>query len=276
MRKAECARHPGVAALQQCATCRRTWCNGCMLRVTLDHHTSLGCPMCKTPLGPIDRTSIARATPPLLDLLARPLRLEPLLTTFAIAVPVALSFLPGVGDYLAILGFAAAVAYYFQIIDHIGRGEPGMPEPMHVIEDPRDIFWLSLRGILCIAVGAAPFLVVYFRAHEISLLWLAVGQLYMPAVLLAIVITGSTAAALWPIAWIQIASRAPLEYFFLVVLYLASIVGAFFAHGMVEVFARIPFAGTLLGLLLERLLWFTQAALVGGFLARNAEKLGWD
>jgi hypothetical protein len=256
-----------------------------MFRVTHNNQTSASCPLCHSPLEPLNRETAAplRASVPLGDLLRRPFRVEPILTALAISLPVWLSWLPGFGRFLAALGFAAAVAYYFQVIDHVGRGEDGMPESTQIIENPGDIIKFSIRGGLCVLVGLLPFLAWWYllrdggEAATAGLGWLVAGQVYMPAALLTVVITGSTAGALWPLAWVEIVRRAPIQYLSLAGVYLVSIVVLFFAGDVFKAaLGFIPVAGGLLALTLERLLWFTQAALVGGFLARNADKLGWD
>jgi hypothetical protein len=248
----------------------------------LGTRTFRGCPKCRHSLHPIDLATVATHEPPrVADLLKRPFRWEALITATAIAVPVWLAgYIPFAGGIVSSVGFAAAVAYYFQVVDHVGRKRDGMPDPSGV-EDWGDVRRLSQRGLLCMLVGFAPFLIWRFTSDDTAmstgLLWLVVGQLYMPAALLTVVITGSTAGALWPVAWAQIITRAPLQYLLLVGLYLVSIVVGFFANGFLRSeLSIIPVAGTLIALTLERVLWFTQAALVGGFLAANAEKLGWD
>jgi hypothetical protein len=284
MKKIDCARHHGVPALQQCQTCQRPWCDNCIPRVKVGGQTTTACPMCRQPLQPIDRDTVARTreAASVGDLITRPFSGEPLLTTVILAVIAWLEFLPGLGRYLYWIGFGAVVAYYFEVIDHIGRGRPGMPETAEAFEDFSSLRRLAQRGLLCFLVAALPYLVwnIAFGPHlnpSDGLVWLAVGLLYMPAALLTVVITGSTAGALWPVAWVQIAGRAPVEYLVLVALFLASLGAAWFAHTVLpEALSVIPVVGRLLALTIERLLWFMQAALVGGFLSRNAEKFGWD
>jgi hypothetical protein len=284
MKKVDCAKHPGVAALQQCQTCQRPWCYDCIARVNFGGRTLTGCPMCRHPLQEINRETVAstRQTTGIGELLSRPFRTEPLLTALVLSVVAWLDFLPGVGRFFSWIGFGAVVAYYFEVIDHIGRGRSGMPETSEAFEDVGSLRRLAQRGILCMLAGAAPYLVWKFvlGPHEDNsqaVMWLAAGQLYMPAVLLTVVITGSTAGALWPVAWLQIASRAPLEYLVLVFMFLVSTVILCVAHaGLPVALSIIPVVGRLAALTIERVLWFTQAALVGGFLARNAEKFGWD
>jgi hypothetical protein len=284
MKKVDCARHWGVPALEQCGTCQRPWCNNCIARVKLADRTMTACPMCRQALQPIDRDTVAatRETSGIGELITRPFGLEPMITTVILAVFAWLDFIPGMGRYLRWIGFGAVVAYYFEVIDHIGRGRPGMPETAQAFEDFSSLRRLAQRGLLCFLVGVVPYLVwnIAFGPHlnpNDGLVWLAAGQLYMPAAILTVVITGSTAGALWPVAWIQIASRAPLEYLVLVGVFLVSLVAAWFAHTeLVETLSVIPVAGRLLALTVERNLWFMQAALVGGFLSRNAQKFGWD
>ncbi|HZS36689.1 MAG TPA: hypothetical protein VFF06_07685 [Polyangia bacterium] len=218
--------------------------------------------------------------------LLRPFSVEALLTALAIAVPAWLSWIPGIGRALALLTFAATVSYYFQIIDHVGRGRPGMPEPSGGVESWSDVVSLTWRGVLCIFVGFAPFLYWYWFDARLSpgapnpltgLSLLLAGQTYMPAAILCVVLTDSNVGAVWPPAWIQIVARAPLSYLALVGLYLASIIAGFYLRLLFVLGGMaIPVVGSLLVGAAGNVLLFMQAAVVGGFLRRNAEHFGYD
>jgi hypothetical protein len=137
----------------------------------------------------------------------------------------------------------------------------------------------SLRGWICVTVGTAPFLVWHWalggRGAATALALLVAGMLYMPAVLIAVVLTGSTLGALYPVAWIQIIRRAPASYARLVALFALSLV-AYFCFTVLSQLAAgwIPFLGDMLVGTVANLLLFVQAVIVGAFLRRHAEEFG--
>lgn len=98
----------------------------------------------------------------------------------------------------------------------------------------------------------------------------------VPASILAVVLTQSTLGAVWPVAWVRIIARAPTQYLRLVLPFLAS--GAvWLAAGWAAraTLGRLPIAGGIGVATLDALLGFAQAALVGGFLQRNASEFGY-
>jgi hypothetical protein len=221
------------------------------------------------------------------DLLTRPFSWEGIVLALGLAFGEWLSWVPAIGELLRLGAMAALVTSYFQIIDHVGRGRPGLPGPSDTVEDLGGVMATALRGCVCIALGALPMLVyVHLFRHGAPLhhvdaaivlgLW-CLGMLYMPAVLLAIVLTQSTAAAFWPPSWIAIARRAPRSYARLVALFLLAVV----AYGLWTLVTSaligwLPILGSLVVGTGANLILFVQASLVGGFLRRHAELFGWD
>ncbi len=283
----DCANHPRLPANKQCTRCMRLWCDGCVKRVTVADKRIESCPRCLATVREPELGVPASGGEGVLANLARPFAGEPLITAVAIALPAWIAHvapLGMIGHALSLLTFAATVSYYFQTIDHLGRGRDGMPEPTAGLESWSDVTSLTLRGVLCILVGVAPFLYwFWFTAHEagadplVGLGLLALGQAYMPAALLTVVMTDSTVGAIWPPAWIQIIARAPAQYAILVGLYLASLAIGFVAKLAVVAFAwRVPYVGALISGAAGNVLLFAQAALVGGFLRRNADQFGYD
>jgi hypothetical protein len=94
---------------------------------------------------------------------------------------------------------------------------------------------------------------------------------------LTVTITNSTVGAVWPVAWARIIARAPASYALLVALFVGSIVAWWLGSwAAAATLGRVPLLGGLLVVTVDNLLAFAQAALVGGFLRRNAAALGYD
>jgi hypothetical protein len=282
-----CVKHPRMPANKQCTRCQRGWCEACTRKVHVAERTIESCPHCNAPVREPTPGVAAGADESWGATLLRPFSVEALLTALAIAVPSWIaSFLSGLGALLfSLVAFACVTAYYFQTIDHIGRGRPGMPEPTGGVDSWGDVISLTWRGCLCIVIGFAPFLYWFFLVARgqaeanpfVGLGMLLVGQAYMPAAILCVVITDSNVGAIWPPAWIQIMARAPASYLALVGLYIASLAAGWFLRGVLgQAALHVPFVGTLLAVAIGNALTFVQAAVVGGFLRRNAEHFGYD
>lgn len=275
-----CGSHPRATATRQCTRCRRLWCQLCVKQLTVRGKLLELCARCNAPLA--DPTDAAPAPPPdYAELVRRPFSVDGLITAAAIALPMALGFVPGFGDLLKLAGYAALVAYYFQTIAFVGEGGDGLPGPSDVGDTAVQMLRTVLKGWLCIIVGTAPYLLWHFLGHDaggapVALALLVAGMTYLPAVLIAVVLTGSTLGALYPIAWVQIIARAPSSYARLVGIFALSIV-AFAGATLVVTLAAgfIPLVGSWIVGTIENLLLFAQAALVGGFLRRHAHDFGY-
>jgi hypothetical protein len=228
------------------------------------------------------------ATLDLRDLLKRPFGWEGIFTAIGLAFGFWLAWLPMLGPVFKYASMAALIATYFSIIDYVGSNKPGMPGALDTVEDLGSIVSTILRGAFCLLLGSAPMLVwVHVLRHsEVPLglsdapvlLGLAcVGLLYMPAVLMAIVITGTTKAAFWPPAWIRIAGRAPLSYLTLVGTFILAVLALGVWQLLVgNAIGWLPIVGPMVVATGTHLLLFVQACLVGGFLRRHAALFGWD
>jgi hypothetical protein len=283
-----CSAHGEREATRQCTRCQRLFCDGCVKRVKAGTGVLESCPVCSGLLK-VAAITVPPLRAQLADVLARPFSKEGLVTALALAFAYWLSvWLPIVGPLFLYGYLAGLVAYYFQIIDHVGRDRAGLPGPADTVEDVPHVLGLLLRGFICALLGTVPLLLwLHLARHDAPtdprtlfatvLGLLLVGQIYMPAALLAIVLTDSTLGALYPVAWLRIIARAPASYAQLVVLYIASILvgGAIWIGGGL-VLDRLPLVGGLLTAMVHNLLLFSQAALVGGFLRRNADELGYD
>ncbi len=307
----QCANHPAMAGIKRCTTCKRSWCAACV-KITVVGQTSLeSCALCHSPL--VAAADIVAPLTPInenwSEFLMRPFRKEALITAAAIAFPRWLGqmlvllplafFMAPFARLLSAISFAATCAYYFQTITHIHRGNDGMPEPN--TEDGFNIFGSSFRGSLCFFVGLAPFLYWFWFVFRPSGEWswstaiglLAIGQLFMPAAIISVVLSDSSFGAVWPPGWIQIIVRAPGQYLALVGLYLIALLVGIGAKSILDPIAAsvpqivllaglrakfivapiavfVPIVGLLIVQAVANVLLFTQAALVGGFLRRNS------
>ncbi len=275
-----CVSHRRAPAARQCTRCQRLWCALCVKQLNVGGKLLEVCAKCG---GRLQEPTVLPAPPDFdaAQLLARPFSVDGLVTAAAIALPGALGFIPGFGGLLQLIYYAAVVAYYFQIIGFVGDGGEGLPGPSDAGDTPLALFFTALRGELCIVVGTAPYLVWHFVGHDlggapVALGLLVAGMTYLPAVLIAVVLTGSTLGALYPVAWVQIIARAPRSYALLVGIFTLSIV-AFFGITFLAAAAAgfIPVIGTWLVGTVANLLLFAQAALVGGFLRRHAQDFGY-
>ncbi|HEY2743116.1 MAG TPA: hypothetical protein VGL86_00775 [Polyangia bacterium] len=275
-----CESHRTAPAARQCTRCQRLWCALCVKQLTIGGKLLEVCVKCG---GRLQEPTVLPAPPDydLAELLRRPFSADGLITAAAIALPGALRFIPGFGGLLQLIYYAAVAAYYFQIIGYVGSGGQGLPGPSDAGDTQGALFFTALRGQLCIAVGLAPFLLWHYLAHDaggapIALATLVAGMTYLPAVLIAVVLTDSTLGALYPVAWVQIIARAPRSYALLVGIFALSIV-AFFGITLLAAAAAgfIPILGAWLVATVANLMLFAQAALVGGFLRRHAQDFGY-
>ena len=160
-----------------------------------------------------------------------------------------------------------------------------MPTPADALDDLPMTFSRAGRGVLCFVVSLAPLLVWLFAFHHAGTVdhelasagvMLVLGQVYMPAVLLAVTFGDSALNALWPPAWIHVISRAPASYVAFTGLWLVTIfIGGALVGVLQMAVGLVPVAGFALSATLAMLYWFTQAILVGLFIRKNAEAFGW-
>ena len=266
-----CVTHPQVPAARQCGRCQRHWCNACVKQLNVAGKLLEVCARCN---GPLQAPYQAAARPAfdLGELLARPFTVDGLLTALALASPLLvgslLGFVPGVSGL-------CAVAYY---------GHPAWNKVALVFgDDIGSLFKMCVRGWLCVLVGSIPYFVWLhlLRAPdspiELStvLLLALIGLTYLPAVIVSVVVTNSTLAALYPVAWVQVIARAPLSYLMLVGLFLLALVAFATMRLLTVLLAFVPILGPFLVGAISNLLWFLQATIVGGFLRRHAEDFGY-
>ncbi len=267
-----CPNHPAVEATRICTGCETTWCGRCVRRVGLRES-------CLTCGHQLKKYFAPKTWPEVVgDAVTRVFSVEGIISAAAIAIANAL------GTYswpLAWIFLSALVGYYFVIIRHVADGGEGLPGPSDSVLDWNETLGMAVRGIVCGFVGFLP--VIAWRISGRSLDDLTVfgglvlaGQLYMPAVVLAVTITNSTWGAFSPVAWIQLISRGGFNYLRFSVVWLISLAVGF----TLLVLSSLLLPPTLIGAygagILWCLFWFVQAVLVGNFIRQNAEAFGWD
>jgi hypothetical protein len=285
----DCALHPGAEAFRVCVRCGKLHCPACVRAVGESGRPLEACRHCDGLL----RVAQERVAPPasaLAEALRRPFTVEGITTAVALAVPAWARALPGLSTIFGLIYLAALSGAYFMTVDHVGRGRPGLPGP-----SDRDFDWgesaaVAARGLLCILLVALPAIAwavhLALRDAEAPDLatqrWAVAGLLlaglsYTPAAIVAVVVSNSTLAALWPVAWARVILRAPSSYALLVGLFVVTFLAWALAGAIAaQTLGRVPLLGGLLAATVSNLLLLTQAALVGHFLRRNADAFGYS
>lgn len=289
----DCARHPGVEAFRECARCGAAHCPDCVRKVGQGGSFLEACVHCDGLLR-VSQTRVAPQSTELAELIRRPFTVEGLTLAVALAVPAWARGLPGLGTIFGVIYLAAISGAYFMTVDHVGRGRPGLPGPSDHDFDWWETAVTAARGMICLVLVALPTVIyvvhVAFRAAaddtpplDLAALrfrvagLLALGLCYVPAAIVAVVVSDSTIAALWPVAWVRVILRAPASYALLVVLFLGAYVAWSLGTAVADrTLGVIPLVGSLLATSVSNLLLLTQAVLVGHFLRRNADAFGYD
>ncbi len=253
--------------------CARGHCQGCPRTVRVGLGRLTVCAHCDGLLAPL------AAGAPVKPLMLRAFSKDGALTALALALPawVAIMYAP-----LAALLYAAALAgYYLATIDHVARGQAGLPEPPMSALDVASMVGKALRGLLVVAVGGLPFVLWSVLGGSDAgspvgglgptLALHVIGFVWLPAAVLSLVLTGSALAAVSPLTWAAVIRRAPGAYGRFCGLFFISTLGAVMLTAGAGFFlAPIPYLGPLLVVALANLLFTSQAALFGGFLTREA------
>lgn len=269
-----CVTHPAEPAELVCTRCLRWCCAACAKPLTERHGGPAACPLCP---GILRVGEQPRAIDTKEQLFWRICSGEGGLMIFVLSLPA----LPaGLGGVIAVaslfLWLGVLGGYFFQTIDHIARGEPGLPFSSDVT-----FAWdiaqkvLSALWFVALALGPATLALQYADSAVLTALALTVGVALAPASLLAGVVTRSALNQLWPLSWIQIVQRAPKGYGRL----LASLYGSLLVWvplSLLVTWALAPLGG-LVWLLLPFLqtafaLWL--AGLFGRHLQREASAYG--
>ncbi len=281
-----CARHPELEGPWECARCQKRHCDACVRKIKAGDAELEGCAHCD---GTLQRTvrTVARPADDLADLLARPFSMDGLLAAAVLATLGWLGFVPAFGRIFRIFYAAAVPAFFVAIIDHVGEGKRGLPSTTEGLDDLGSVRTHSLRGVLFMLLFLAPALVWSALSQDSLedvlsspkrlLVLVLVPMVYLPAAILAVVLSNSTVAAVWPIAWVQIIARVPASYLRVTLLFAVAAFGGWLVHVLGDaLFGWIPFVGSFVSLLSENVLLMVPAVLLGGFLRRNATELGYD
>jgi hypothetical protein len=254
--------------------CSALWCADCPRAVGLTAHKV--CPTCGSAIAAYSpQRSVEQA---IVRSARRAFTIEGLLTALALGVFYgALSWL----YVIPIIYLGTLVAYYFVTIHHVGGGGDGLPSSGEAIQNWGELRAFAFGGLFCAALGLAPLIAVAYTAEEslpprTVLALLLAGQLYMPAIVLAIAVTNSAWSAIWPLAWIRVISRAPGPYVRFVGMWIVSVAIAF---GLTLVTASVGDPSWIIEAVVAfvwTLFWIFQASLVGEFIRSNAEAFGWD
>jgi hypothetical protein len=269
-----CAHHPHVEAAWECRDCGRAWCDPCAKQVGEQHEGWLRASCaCGCLLRSRRTRRLFTGREDLTELARRTFTSEGASAALACAIP---SVIPSVGGWIS---SAAVAAAYFIIVDHVGRSRDGFPMLTEGVGDIDELRSAAIKGVAVAGVAFAP-LAIYTSGSvlkpsdlldsPISLLLILLPLLYMPAAILALVVTRSPLGALWPVAWFRIVSGAPSLYAELVGLFAVSAIAWWLCNvSIVAVFGTIPLIGTLLAGAISNMLLFTQACFVGEFLRRS-------
>jgi hypothetical protein len=238
------------------------------------------CPACGGLARPVALERVAPEGEDLAELVRRPFSGEGLGAVVAMAIPYAfVGFpMPFLGRLALFIYGGVLASYYFQIINHVGLGRPGMPFSADV-GSRSELSSAVGRGLACFAVAFGPaWAVSFFMPNRVALLAaFALGIALVPASVLAIAITQNALSGLWPPTMARIIARAPGAY--------AQLVGVFAVSSGVwwlgytlanATLGRIPVVGDLGVGIVINVLALLQAVLVGGFLRRNAAEFGYD
>ncbi|MGE0400350.1 MAG: hypothetical protein AB7T06_26785 [Kofleriaceae bacterium] len=269
-----CANHPSIEARWQCTQCGALWCGDCPRAVGLTAHRV--CPTCGSaiaayaPLRSVDQM-LARSA-------RRVFSTEGLLTAAGLGLFYGtLSWLWAI----PIIYLGTLVSYYFVTVHHVGANGEGLPSSGESIQRWSELVSLALGGILCASLGLAPLVAFAYHAPvaldaRTILALLLVGQLYMPAIVLAIAVTNSAWSAIWPLAWIRVVARAPGPYVRFVGMWVVSVA---IALGIALMTAELGDRSWITDSIVASvwtLFWIFQASLVGEYIRSNAEAFGWD
>ena len=220
----KCNVHGEAEATRGCTSCSETWCDACV--------TTVGprqiCPVCGHLVQPIDAEPIGIFAV-VRDAATRVFSMEGLTTSIAFAAFYAIGRL---SPAFSVLSLSALVGYYFLIVRHVGNDGAGLPGASDSVDDWTSTLGSALRGLLCAGIGFVPlaFYVLYGPVvldHLVMVVLVVVGQLYVPAALLAVVISDNALAAAYPVAWVRLISRSPGRYLGFTAAWIASVVGAF-------------------------------------------------
>lgn len=266
-----CVTHPAVDATLVCTRCGRWHCDACArpLLDAADRGGPRGCCRCD---GLLKVAEVRREPDTLVQLLRRPLNSEGAMTLGALAVPTLAVWFGGfIGAFCLLLYAGLLAGYYYQTVEHVARGEEGLPFSVEAMTWD-DIAGRLLRGVASLFIAVLPALLWRSFVGEplaAQVLLLALGIACVPVSILAGVIGRSFWNVVWPPLWWQIVRVAPRSYARLLGVFLAAAVVWGVSLALLLALLPLPVA-----MLANNLFAVWQASLLGGFLQREAENLG--
>ncbi|MEE9383812.1 MAG: hypothetical protein V3V08_10400 [Nannocystaceae bacterium] len=202
----------------------------------------------------------------------------------AVSSPLLLAPLPFLGLLATAIYWAALVGYAFRIIDHFGRGRPGLPLASDDLDSVSSIAEVLFRGACCAVAVMLPVLLWWtYGASPSTALGAAAagaafrvaGSLLGPALLITTCMTGSGLSTLNPLAWLTIISRFPGDYLRHALLFAGFELCAWGCEvAVAPVVTAVPLFGAVLVAALIAVLRLCQAAVVGGLVRRHADAFG--
>lgn len=276
-----CDRHPSAmrpadgrpAPFYACPKCATTNCEGCVRSVPAGTRPLLLCTTCGEPVRPL----APEGEGDLREILTRPFSRDGLLTAAAFTAPHLLSGLRLVGILFFMIYLAALSAYFFRVVDHVGQARSGLPFSEEDVMDRWEMGGAFVRGALVLGVVSAPL----YLARRSGVEWLGPLSLawtiaVLPAAALAVAVSRSSWAALWPPLWARVIALAPGPYLALVglMVVLGAVTFAAFFGALMTV-ASVTFVGSFTLAFVVNLGVMMQACALGAYLSKHATVLGY-
>ncbi len=264
--------HGAEEARWKCVQCGALWCEDCPRAVGLTAHKV--CPTCG---AEVETFAVQRSVEEaIVRSVKRVLSTEGLLTSLA------LGLFYGLLSWMYAIPIVYAgtlVSYYFVTVHHVGAGGEGLPSGGEAVQNWHELRAYAFGGFLCVVLGLGPLIAVQYHLMEplsprAILALLLLSQIYMPAVVLAIAVTNSAWAAIWPVTWVRVIARAPGQYVRFVGMWIVSVAIAVGLALVTTMFDSSWIVDSIVAFVWT-LFWLFQASLVGEYIRSNAEAFGW-
>lgn len=274
----ECHDHSPAHATHQCNSCRRGWCDHCLVALRNTPHIKM-CPRCRdlaTRLS--DRRGRDEATffADVVSAFRYPLLGAGAIMIVAGSVVFALldllSVVPFVGWIAALAGSGYLVAYYSRVISSSADGDDELPDWPDFVGWFEDIINPFFRAVAVVVAGLLPAVLAWSLGLEslVPLLAGAGALLYMPVAWMSVSIHESVLAAN-PLVVLGVAARAPSHYLIASILFVATAAGTFALQAALS--------ASLIGIAVSYLVglygMFVAMRVLGLLYFHNSEELNW-
>lgn len=271
-----CTVHEAEIADWQCLGCDNWCCEEC---VKVIETRTVDLEVCRSCGSMLNQVMVSADVPKedLRTLAMRALTPEAAITAAGIALP---GLLAGYLSPMWVLYFGMLSTYYLQVVEHVGRGRPGMPHFGDSANLQAGFGGSIARGVAVGVIVLTPYILWRFgyvgidndSIFIVDLLMVLTGMLYAPAAILAMILAGATLAGAWIPAWIHIVRTDRRGYLQLTKEFLAA-TGAWLVSLLVLdlVIGWLPFLGTYVVALLSTLVLLVQAVWVGAWLMAHHE-----